>query len=101
MIILERMELNIKDYNNPLTSYVYEPGSTMKIYSFMAAMEEGLYKGDEEYQSGSIQVDEFKIQDWNTHGWGKITYDVGFTYSSNVAATLLAQKLGREKIVDY
>ena len=28
--------LNITNYNNPLTSYAYEPGSTMKIYSFMA-----------------------------------------------------------------
>ena len=93
--------LNIKDYNNPLTSYVYEPGSTMKIYSLMAAMEEGLYKGEEEYQSGSIQVSDYKISDWNKDGWWKITYDTGFTYSSNVAAVLLTKKLGKEKLSEY
>lgn len=93
--------LNIKNYENPLTSYTYEPGSTMKIYSFMAAIEEGLYKGDEMYNSGSIAVDEFKISDWNTKGWGKISYDTGFTYSSNVAAVLLAQSLGKDKLLDY
>lgn len=93
--------VNITDYNNPLVSYTYEPGSTMKIYSFMAAIEEGLYKGDELYQSGSIQVSDYNISDWNKEGWGKITYDKGFTYSSNVAAVLLSQKLGKEKLLDY
>lgn len=93
--------LNITDYNNPLVSYTYEPGSTMKIYLFMAAIEEGLYKGDELYQSGSIQVSDYNISDWNKEGWGKITYDKGFTYSSNVAAVLLSQKLGKEKLLDY
>lgn len=93
--------LNITDYNNPLVSYTYEPGSTMKIYSFMAAIEEGLYKGDELFQSGSIQVSDYNISEWNKEGWGKITYDKGFTYSSNVAAVLLSQKLGKEKLLDY
>ena len=48
-----------------------------------------------------FKVDEFNIQDWNTDGWGSITYDTGFTYSSNVAATLLAQRVGQEKLLDY
>ena len=93
--------LEIKNYNDPLTSYAYEPGSTMKIFSFMAAMEEGVYNGSDTYQSGSITVDDFKISDWNKTGWGKITYDTGFTYSSNVAAVNLAQKLGKDKLMDY
>lgn len=93
--------LNITNYNSQLTSYTYEPGSTMKIYSFMAAIEEGIYKGDEEYTSGNIIVDDYKISDWNTTGWGKITYDTGFTYSSNVAAVNLAQALGKEKLLNY
>lgn len=93
--------LNITNYNNPLVSYTYEPGSTMKIYSFMAAIEEGLYNGDETYESGSIQVSDYIISDWNKEGWGSITYDKGFTYSSNVAAVLLTKKLGKEKLMEY
>ena len=93
--------LNITNYNNPLTSYVYEPGSTMKIYSFMAAMEEGIYNGDEKYESGSIQVSDYKISDWNRDGWGVISYDTGFTYSSNVAAVMLSQRLGKDKLMEY
>jgi penicillin-binding protein 2B len=93
--------VNITNYNNPLTSYAYEPGSTMKIYSFMAAIEEGLYDGDATYSSGSIKVDEYTINDWNKTGWGTITYDTGFTYSSNVAAVLLSEKLGKDKLLEY
>lgn len=93
--------LNITNYNNPLTSYVYEPGSTMKIYSFMAAIEEGLYNGEEKYKSGSIQVSDYKISDWNRDGWGVISYDTGFTYSSNVAAVMLSQRLGKDKLMEY
>lgn len=94
-------KLNITNYNNPLVSYTYEPGSTMKIFSFASSIEENQYNGSDTYQSGKIIVDDYEIKDWNDKGWGTITYDVGFTYSSNVAATLLAQKIGKEKLLDY
>lgn len=94
-------KLNITNYNNPLVQYTYEPGSTMKIFSFMSSIEEGKYNGSDTYMSGTIEVDNYKIRDWNNTGWGNITYDVGFTYSSNVAATLLAQQVGKEKLLDY
>ncbi len=94
-------ELNITSYLNPLTAYQYEPGSTMKIFSFLAAMEEGAYDGDEKYKSGKIQVDDATIKDFNGKGWGTITYNEGFSYSSNVAATNLALEIGREKLYNY
>jgi len=94
-------KLNITNYNNPLVQYTYEPGSTMKIFSFMSSIEEGKYNGNNTYKSGTIEVDNYRIRDWNNTGWGEITYDVGFTYSSNVAATMLVQQIGKEKLLDY
>lgn len=94
-------KLEITNYLNPLTQYAYEPGSTMKIFSFMAAMENGIYKGDDLYKSGTINVDDAVIKDFNGVGWGEITYDSGFAYSSNVAATNLALALGRDKLYDF
>ncbi len=94
-------KLDITNYNNPLVAYTYEPGSTMKIFSFATAIEEKKYNGEETYSSGTIEVGGFKIQDWNTYGWGQIPYDVGFTYSSNVAATNLAKKIGKETLTEY
>lgn len=91
---------NIENYLNPLTSYEYEPGSTMKIFSFMSAMENGKYDGNATYQSGTIKVEDSTIKDFNGVGWGVITFDQGFAHSSNVAATHLAQSLGRDKLKD-
>ncbi len=94
-------KLNITNYNNPLVSYSYEPGSTMKIFSFMAAMEEGIYKPDELFLSGTKMLGKDKVTDWNKTGWGNITFDKGFTYSSNVAAAELGLELGKDKLIEY
>ena len=94
----------ITSYMNPLVSYQYEPGSVMKIFSFASAIEEGLYDGDETYQSGSIQVDSETVISDVDKTWGVITFDTGFAYSSNVAATTLAFRLlesSDKKLPDY
>ena len=73
-------------YQNPLVSYTYEPGSVMKIYTYMCAIETGLYDGEKQYLSGSYTFsDGTKMSDWDKKGWGNLTYDVGFSYSSNTA----------------
>lgn len=91
----------ISSYMNPLVSYEYEPGSTMKVFSFASSIEEGLYKGEETFTSGQINVADVTIKDFNKEGWGTISYDTGFAYSSNVAATKLALTLGVDKLTDY
>ncbi len=94
-------KLNMTNYLNPLVSYSYEPGSTMKIFSFMSAIDSDLYNGEEKYMSGTIKVSDATIKDFNNVGWGSITFDEGFSYSSNVAATILSQRLGKEKLAAY
>ena len=89
-------------YMNPLVSYTYEPGSTMKTFSFASAIEEGIYNGSELYHSGQIKVADAIIKDHNKgQGWGDISFDTGYTYSSNVAATIIARRLGVDKLTDY
>lgn len=95
-------KLDITSYMNPLISYEYEPGSTMKIFSFASAIEEGVYNGNDLYDSGSVKLnDGTVIKDFNKTGWGKINFDTGFAYSSNVAATILARKLKVDKLTNY
>ena len=91
----------ISSYMNPLVSYEYEPGSTMKIFSFASSIEEGEYQGEDEFSSGQIEVADAIIKDFNKDGWGKISYDTGFAYSSNVAATKLALNLGVDRLTKY
>lgn len=83
--------LNITNYENPLITYTYEPGSTMKIYSYMCAIDKGTYNGEDKYMSGSITSGKNVISDWNRKGWGEITFDLGFEYSSNVAVSYLVK----------
>jgi len=91
----------LKSYVNPLVGYTFEPGSTMKIFSWLAAMENGIYDGAKEFMSGSVSIKGATIKDFNNKGWGKISYDTGFAYSSNVAATNLALELGNKKLREF
>ncbi len=76
----------ITNHLDILTSAPYEPGSTMKTYTYMAAMENGVYDGTETYTSGIFTAkDGTKIGDWDRDGWGVISFDRGYAMSSNVA----------------
>lgn len=98
-------DLNTLTYfMNPLVSHEYEPGSTMKIFSWASAMETDLfeYDGTEVFNSGQVKLkDGTIIKDSNKDGWGTINFDTGFAYSSNVGATKLAQKLGVKELTKY
>ncbi len=75
---------NITNYLDLFLSSPYEPGSTMKTFTYMAAMENGVYDGSETYQSGVyVTKDGTEIGDWNREGWGTITFDKGYAMSSN------------------
>lgn len=92
----------ITSYVNPLVGYQIEPGSTMKIFSWLGAIEYDLYNGEDKFMSGAVTLaDGTRIKDFNNSGWGEITYDTGFKYSSNVAATGLGLKLGVSKLTDF
>lgn len=76
---------NISNYLDITVAQPYEPGSTMKTFTYMAAMENGLYDGSATYKSGTYQTtDGTIIGDWDRNGWGMITYDKGYAMSSNV-----------------
>ncbi|KPB04431.1 penicillin-binding protein [Bacillus sp. CHD6a] len=91
------------NWNNDAISYRYEPGSTMKIFSLAAAIEEGVYNGSELYQSGSYTLpkDPVPVYDHNRSGWGTISFDEGVQRSSNVAFALLADKMGTDTLLKY
>lgn len=88
---------NMTSYIDPLVGYSYEPGSTMKVFSYMCAIDSGNYNGNDTYESGSktytSEVDDstVTISDWNKKGWGRLTYDQGFALSSNIAVANLVE----------
>lgn len=94
---------NIKNYLNLNTQVSFEPGSTMKIFTYMAAMEEGKYLGSDTFKSGEYKTkDGTIIGDYNRKGWGIISYDTGFLYSSNTGIiNLIENNLSREILKNY
>jgi len=96
---------NVDNWYNDLISTPIEPGSTMKIFTWAAAIDAGVYDGDEAFKSGKYQINPSveSVRDHNNgEGWGKISFDEGFARSSNVAAAKLVwDKLGPEKFHDY
>lgn len=93
---------NITNYLNPLVSTSFEPGSTMKTYTYMATMEKGNYDGNATYMSGTMELSNYTIKDWNGWGWGEITYDYGYTQSSNIGvANLMQHYLTGDELAAY
>ncbi len=84
---------DISNYLDMLVASPYEPGSTMKTFTYMAAMENGVYNGNETYKSGVyVTNDGTEIGDWNRGGWGIISYDKGYAMSSNVGVINIINK---------
>ena len=81
---------------------VFEPGSTFKILTVAAALEEGLTSlSDTFYDPGYRIVDGQKIKCWKTIGHGNETLVEGFVNSCNSVFMDLALRLGTDKFYDY
>lgn len=97
---------NFKPENqfNHATRSMYEPGSTFKIVTLAAAIEEGYFDPNASYQSGCIRVQGSSkpVCDHVRSGWGTISYLEGLKHSSNVAFVKLGyEMLKAEKLKDY
>lgn len=79
----------------------FEPGSTLKVITLAAAVNEGVFSPMALHKSGSIQVFDKTISDWNKTGWGTITQLEGFSVSSNVVMVDLVSKIGYDKWKSY
>ncbi|WP_251549059.1 penicillin-binding protein [Neobacillus muris] len=93
-----------KSWHNEAIETSFEPGSTMKIFTLAAAVEENVFDPNEIYQSGSYQVTDKDrpIHDHNGSGWGPITFLEGVQRSSNVAFAKIAnEKLGFDRFREY
>jgi len=81
----------------------YEPGSTFKIMTLAASLEEktvNLFE-DTFFDSGSVHVDGATIHCWKSGGHGAQTYLNVVENSCNPGFVSLGQKLGTEKLMQY
>lgn len=81
-------------WRNFLVQDSYEPGSTMKVFTTAAAIEEGEFNENETFQSGKIQVEDATINDHDFGEKGVLTMRQDLSWSSNVGMVILEQRLG-------
>ena len=81
----------------------YEPGSTMKITTLSAAINEGVVNlfTDTFYDSGSVNVDGATIHCWKSGGHGAQTFLNVVENSCNPGFVNLGFRLGKEKLFKY
>jgi cell division protein FtsI (penicillin-binding protein 3) len=86
---------------NRAVTDIYEPGSTFKIVTVAAALEENVTRPDEMFdcQMGSIVVAGMRIHDSTPHGVLDVTHVVAD--SSDVGAIKIAMRLGEERFDRY
>ena len=94
-------EITPERLKNHAVSDVYEPGSTFKVVTISAALEEKLTRPDEVFdcQMGSIVINGMRIRDSRPHGllpvWGVLAE------SSDVGAIKIALRLGEDRFYKY
>ena len=92
-------------WRNILYQSNYEPGSTMKVMTLAAAIDNKTFSGGEYFNSSELKIADATIRDWDVNDGlsaGSImTYSQGFAHSSNVGMTLLQQKMGDATWLEY
>ena len=88
---------------NHAVSDVYEPGSTFKLVTYSAALEQGVAKPDDmiDCQGGQITLAGRVIHDDKSDHYGVITVHEALEHSSDVAAVKLALKVGPDKFYQF
>ncbi|MDU4859465.1 MAG: stage V sporulation protein D [Terrisporobacter othiniensis] len=90
-------------WRNTAVSDTYEPGSTFKLITSSAGLEEGVVKQDDKFTcSGSVMVEGKKIKCWRSYRpHGSETFKQGVQNSCNPVFVEVGRRLGVSKMYNY
>jgi len=96
-----RKEITVDALKDRAVSDIYEPGSTFKIVTISAGLEEKVTRPDELFdcQMGSIVINGMRIRDSKPHGVLSVS-DI-IAESSDVGAIKVALRLGEDRFYKY
>jgi len=95
---------SVNDRKNLAISMIYEPGSTFKIITGAAAIEEKIVTADQIfYDPGYYIVGSKRITNWDSYfrSYGNISFAEGMRLSSNVVLAQIANIMGKEVFYTY
>ncbi len=91
-------------YKNPTITDVYEPGSTFKTIVMAAAINEKVVTPDticDDTCNGPVTIGKYAIRTWNNEYKPGETMTEVLERSDNTGMIFTANKLGKDKFVDY
>ena len=100
----KRLELLYAMWGNKAVLDTYEPGSTFKVITTAAALEEKVVTFDTPFTcTGSLMIPNYPkpISCHNTSGHGTLAFRYGLQQSCNPALMQVAALLGEDKFYDY
>ena len=98
----EEQDLLNRMWRNPCVSDTYEPGSTFKIITAAAGLEEGVVDLDDHFNCPGFRiVEDRKIRCHKTGGHGSETFLQGMMNSCNPVLIDVGQRLGVENYYKY
>ena len=94
--------ITVDKLNNPSVQEVYEPGSTGKVITVAAAMEEGLITPETVFSIPySMKVSDGVFRDHENHPTQRLTTTGLLAVSSNTGSIKIGQKLGKDNLYKY
>lgn len=90
-------------WRNLLVEDQFEPGSTMKLFTSAAAIQEGKFNPNATfvYPAGGYKLDDRTVNDHDFGKKGTLTFRQAISWSSNVGMLTLEQSMGGEKWKEY
>lgn len=86
---------------NRATQALYAPGSTFKMVTLAAALQDGIAKADTEYDSpGEMEISNAPVTNVKKRSYGKITLAQAMWYSSNTVFGQVGVQLGSDLLVN-
>jgi len=89
-------------FKDNVSSYVYEPGSVMKVVTLSGAMNSGAITPDTVINDpGAVSIGGFRIADWDNRNHGNINFTYVLEHSLNVGAIKAMQAEGHPAFYSY
>ncbi len=89
-------------FKDNVASYVYEPGSVMKVVTLAGAINSGAITPDTVINDpGYLSVGGYRISDWDHRNHGNINYTYVLEHSLNVGAMKAMQAEGHQAFYNY
>src|SRR5689334_9407858 len=99
----EYRDFSESDRRNRAVQDLYEPGSTFKVVTASAAIEEKVLPIDAliDTNPGSIKIGSRVVTEASHHNYGLLSFGDVIVRSSNVGAIKIGFKIGTERLSDY